>query len=98
MAKIKRDGITKDEMERAKEFVKGSMVLGLESSNNRMNYIAKSLFYYDRIIPVDEIFEKIDLVKAEDIVTIANKLFIDKYMNLAVIGDFEELPIKEIRI
>lgn len=98
MAKIKRDGITKDEMERAKEFVKGSMVLGLESSNNRMNYIAKSLFYYDRIIPIDEIFEKIDLVKAEDIVTIANKLFVDKYMNLAVIGDFEELPIKEIRI
>jgi predicted Zn-dependent peptidase len=74
------------------------MVLALESSRNRMSYIAKSLFYYDRIVPIDEVVEKIDAVTFEDVTSIANELFVDKYLNLAVIGDLKELPFKEIKI
>ncbi|MCX5749832.1 MAG: pitrilysin family protein [Candidatus Saganbacteria bacterium] len=95
---IKKNGITDEEMSRAKEFLKGSLVLALETSNSRMNYTGKSLFYYGRIVPIDEIFEKIDSVSMEDIIRIANLHFIDKYLNLVVIGDFKELPIKKISI
>ena len=96
--KIKDGGISPEEADRAKEYVKGSMVLALESSRNRMSYIAKSLFYYGRIVPIDEVVEKIDAVTFEDVASIANELFVDKYLSLAVIGDLKELPFKEIRI
>lgn len=98
LSRIKKEGITDEEMNRAKEFLKGSLVLGLETSNSRMNYLAKSLFYYDRIIPIDEVFEKIDRILNKDIVEIAERHFLDNYLNLVVIGDFKELPIKSVSI
>ena len=98
LSDIKKNGINMEEMERGKENLKGSLVLSLESSNSRMNYIAKSLFYYDRIIPIDEICEKIDSVMMDDIVRLANTSFVNKYMNLVVIGDMDSLPVKEINI
>jgi predicted Zn-dependent peptidase len=96
--KVKAGQISSAELSRAKEYVKGSMVLALESSRNRMSYIAKSLFYYDRIVPIDEVVEKIDAVTFEDVTAVAGELFVDKYMNLAVIGDLDKLPFKEIKV
>ena len=98
LSDIKKNGINMEEMERGKENLKGSLVLSLESSNSRMNYIAKSLFYYDRIIPIDEICEKMDAVTMDDIVRLANLNFVSNYMNLVVIGDMDSLPVKEINI
>lgn len=95
---IKKAGLTKEELGRAKEFIKGSIVLSLESSSNRMNYIAKSLFYYDRIIPIEEVFEKVDRVNNDDIITLANNRFRSEDINLIVIGDMDKLPISDIDI
>jgi len=98
LKKVKNGEISREELSRSKEYVKGSMVLALESSRNRMSYIAKSLFYYDRIVPIDEVVEKIDAVTFEDVTSVANELFVDNYLNLAVIGDLKKLPFKEIKI
>ncbi|MDD5593241.1 MAG: pitrilysin family protein [Candidatus Margulisbacteria bacterium] len=94
--RMKKEGLTQAELERAKEYMKGTTVLGLESTSSRMSYIMRSEFYYNRIITIDEVFDKIDKVTNDDIVRLANQYFIDQYLTLAVIGDFEELPIKEI--
>lgn len=94
---IKKEGIKPNELERAKEFLKGTLVLGLESTSSRMNWLAKSEFYYDRVMTIDEIFDKVDKVKQDDIIRLANQFFRDEYLTLAVIGDLEELPIKEVR-
>jgi predicted Zn-dependent peptidase len=96
--KIKKNGITKEEFERAKEFIKGSLVLALESSNSRMNYMGRSYFYYDKILTVDETLSQIDAVKPEKIIEIAESHYTNKYLSLAVIGDFNELPIKKIEV
>lgn len=96
IVKIKKEGLTPAEIERGKEYLKGTLVLGLESTSSRMSYIARSEFYYDRIITIDEVFEKIDRVKNDDIVRLANQYFRDEYLTLAVIGDLEELPVKEL--
>jgi predicted Zn-dependent peptidase len=61
-----------------------------------MSYIMRSEFYYDRVITIDETFDKIDKVKNDDIVRLANQYFIDQYLTLAVIGDMDELPIKDL--
>ena len=72
------------------------MVLGLESTSSRMNWMSKSEFYFNRLRTIDEIFEKVDRVSQDDIIRLAQKYFQDQYLTLAVIGDLKELPIKEI--
>jgi predicted Zn-dependent peptidase len=83
---VKKEGITKAEMEKGKEFLKGTTVLGLESSSSRMGYIAKSELYYGRTISIDEAFAEIDKVTNDDIIRLANQYFQD-----------QELPVKELR-
>lgn len=97
MVKVKKEGLAPAEIERGKEYLKGTMVLGLESTSSRMSWMTKSEFYYDRIISIDEVFEKIDKVKNDDIVRLANQYFRNEYLTLAVIGDIDELPFKEIK-
>jgi len=94
--RMKEEGVRKDELERAREFLKGTLVLGLESTPSRMSWLAKSEFYYNRVMTIDEVFKKIDSITQDDIVRLANKFFIDKYLTLAVIGDMDRLPIKEV--
>jgi predicted Zn-dependent peptidase len=92
--RMKKEGLTTAEIERAKEYMKGTTVLGLESTAARMSYIMRSEFYYDRVITIDEVFDKIDKVTNDDIVRLADQYFKNDYLTLAVIGDMEELPIK----
>ena len=97
LKKIKKEGLTPAELERGREYLKGTMVLGLESTSSRMSWMAKSEFYYNRIITIDEVFEKIDRVTNDNIKELANRYFRDEYLTLAVIGDLEQLPVKELR-
>ncbi len=92
---IKANAISEKELSNAKEHLKGSMVLGLETSNARMSWINRSLFYYGRIVPIEEMFEKIDKVTREDIQRIANDIFIPERLNLTAIGSFPKAKFFE---
>jgi predicted Zn-dependent peptidase len=94
--KIKKNGITKEEMERSKEHLKGSLVLGLESTSSRMGYLAKSQFYFGRIITVDEIFQKVDRLTTDDIMAAANKYLKDEYLTLTAIGNISEKEMPQV--
>lgn len=94
--KIKKEGIKPDELERARENLKGTLVLGMESTSARMNWLAKSEFYYGRTMTIDEIFKRVDKVTNDEIIKLANQFYQDQYLTLAVIGDMNKLPIKEI--
>ncbi len=94
---IKDKGLTEQELSRAKEFIKGSMVLGLESSSSRMNYLAKTLLYQGRVVLVDEVFAKIDCINNEQIIKAANEYLDISKMSLVVIADLDELPEIELK-
>jgi predicted Zn-dependent peptidase len=94
--KIKKHGITKEEMDRSKEHLKGSLVLGLESTSSRMGYLAKSQYYFGRIITIDEIFEKVDKITLDDITNAANKYIRDEYLTLTAIGDISEEDMPKV--
>lgn len=85
---IKDKGITPAELNRAKEQIKGSMVLSMETSSSRMTWLAKSYYYYQKIDTLETVFKKIDKVSAEDIQRLANNFFIKENMHLTAIGDF----------
>jgi len=95
-SKIKKEGLTKEEIEKGKEFIKGTTVLGLESTSSRMSWMARSEFYFNRVMTVDEVFNKVDQVTQDDILRLAEKYFRDEYLTLAVIGDLKELPFQKL--
>ena len=60
-------GVTGEELTRAKEHVKGRMVLGMESTGGRMSRIARSTMFDLEIYSLDEMLAKIDAVEADDV-------------------------------
>lgn len=99
-SKIKKDGITEEELKRAKEFIKGSLVLGLESTSSRMGWVMRNEFYYGKVYSVDEVFSKVDKITCDDIIRLAGKYFRDEYLALSMIGDFKDGKdgIKELKL
>ena len=87
--KVKREGISEDELSKAKTQMKGALVLGLESMSSRMMRMGKSLLYFDRVIPLDEIVNKITSVSHKDITRVANELFDESRMTLVAVGPFK---------
>ena len=86
-----REQITASELLKGKEQMKGSLMLGLESTSNRMHRLGKNELYLEKHRTIDEIIEKIDAIQLEDIECVTNQLFSDRYA-AAVIGPIEELP------
>jgi predicted Zn-dependent peptidase len=73
--RLKDFPVSEKELKKVKEYLKGGMLLSLESTTNRMMRIANSILYYDRVIPVEEYLAKIDRITKEDVQKAANELF-----------------------
>lgn len=69
--KLRENKISEKELNRTKEYLIGSMILGLESTNNRMMRMANSILYFNRIITIEEQIERIKSVTADDIISIS---------------------------
>jgi len=88
---IKTNEVSDKELNRAKNHIKGQLVLGLESTNHRMMRLGKSeLAQQGKIYSVDELIEKINAVTKDDILRLASKLFSDDSLSMAAIGPFSE--------
>jgi predicted Zn-dependent peptidase len=74
LKKIKAQLVPSDELKRAKENIKGSVMLGLESSSSRMTHLAQQLIYYDRFYELEGILKAIDRVSSKDVRELANKI------------------------
>jgi predicted Zn-dependent peptidase len=76
--KLREKKVSQKELSRVKEYLKGSIILGLENTSNRMIRMANSIIYYNRIITVEEILNKIDIISADDILELANQYLREK--------------------
>jgi predicted Zn-dependent peptidase len=66
-------GATDDELYRAKESMKGQMVLGMESTSNRMVRLGKSEVTHGELLSLDELVERIDTVTHDDLTRVAKR-------------------------
>lgn len=87
---IGRNSVTDAELVRAKNQIRGALVLGQESMSNRMSRLAKSELYYGRIIRMEEIITAIVAVTKDDVADVASRLFQDSRFAVAAIGPFEK--------
>jgi len=90
---LKLNPITEEELKRAKDQLKGSLMLSLESSTARMSNLARQEMYYDRFLGMDEIIERIQAVTVESILVSANELFQPERIAVTVLGNLNGLKI-----
>jgi predicted Zn-dependent peptidase len=72
--KLKTNKVSTNELNKAKEAMKGHFLLSLENTSSRMFRIAQSELYYNRVKSTDEIIKDIDSVTSEDILELSNEL------------------------
>ncbi len=84
--KFRTTGPDEEEVSRAKEQLKGSLSLSLESTSGRMIRLAKSELYHKRMITPEEIFDKIDAVTFSDIMELSSWLLDTSIYSQAVLG------------
>jgi predicted Zn-dependent peptidase len=83
---LRENLVSSQELKRAKEYVKGSILLSLESSSSRMTHLAQQLIYYGRFSKMEEILDAVDHVSARDIRHLANRMFDNATLALTALG------------
>jgi predicted Zn-dependent peptidase len=91
---LKENLVPAEELRRAKDNLKGSFMLGLESTSSRMGNLARQDLYFQRFFTLDEMLESIEAVDAEQVREIAREFFNPKNITLAVLGNLGDFRIK----
>jgi predicted Zn-dependent peptidase len=88
--KIVNEEISEQELNKVKDYIAGSFVLGLETSDSRAEYCAINQILKGKIDSPQQEIEKIKRVTVNDIKEIAKKIFVDEKLNLAIIGPYKD--------
>jgi predicted Zn-dependent peptidase len=83
--RMRRQLVSPQELKRAKENIKGSVMLGLESSSSRMSHLAQQLIYYGRFYELEEILDAVERVTAREIRDLANRIFDPAFATLTAL-------------
>ena len=90
---LKKESVPADELRRAKDQLKGSLMLSLESSTARMSNLARQEMYFDRFIGMDEILDRIEQVTADQLVKLATEFFTSPNIAVTVLGNLNGLKL-----
>ncbi|HEC92855.1 MAG TPA: insulinase family protein [Candidatus Atribacteria bacterium] len=90
LKKIKEDNLKEGELKKAKEMYKGSLSLSLEGTLSRAFWLGNRMLLYDKPVTFQEIKERIEEVKKEDIQRLARNIFVKDKINLSIVGPFKE--------
>ena len=90
---LKSETVGDEELRRAKDHLKGSLMLSLESTSSRMSNLARQEMYFAKFFTLDELVESIEAVTADDVQRIARTFFDPKQVALTVLGNLENLKI-----
>ncbi len=84
--KLRAEGVDRKELERAKNQMKGSVMLGLESSHSRMSKLAKDELYQGRHTSLAEIIAEIDRVSADHLLSLSRELLDLNCLSVTALG------------
>jgi predicted Zn-dependent peptidase len=92
-ADLKQQLAPAEEVRRAKDHLKGSLMLSLESTSSRMSNLARQEMHFRRFFTLDELAESIEQVTAEDVQRVAQTFFDQKNVALTVLGNLDGFKI-----
>jgi predicted Zn-dependent peptidase len=86
LERFRAEPATAEELHRAKENLKGRVVLALESTGARMNRLGSEVLADSPLMALDEVVERIDAVSLEDLAALADELWDPERLSAAGIG------------
>lgn len=89
--RLKTEPLTPDELRLAKDHMKGSLVLSLESTSNRMGNLARQWLTYGRFYSIDEVIAGIEAVTADQVLETAASHFNTESIGMALLGRLDGL-------
>ncbi|MBM3777362.1 MAG: insulinase family protein [Acidimicrobiia bacterium] len=87
-----------DELRRAKDHLKGSLMLNLESTSSRMSQLARQEMYFDRHYSLDETLQGVEKVSLDDVLRVARTLLVDGGLSATVLGAVNGLSLPRERL
>ena len=94
LRRMKHEPVSEAEPRRAKDHLKGSLVLSLESSGARMSNLARQEMYFGRFFTVEELQASVEAVTREDIQRIAQEFFHTEKIAATVVGPLRGFHLK----
>lgn len=100
LRKLKKGELSSSELEDAKEFVKGGILLGAESSDNRMTRIAKNEIMFGRDLPFEEILSDLEKVTTQEVASLADEILQPLQFSMVSLGPAteEDLPAPAVAL
>jgi predicted Zn-dependent peptidase len=96
--KLKEEPLAEDELKRAKDQLKGNILLGLESSSSRMANLARQEMYFHNFFTVDEVIARIDEVEAAQVQAMAQRLFDPERIAVTLLGRLDGVKLNRTRL
>ncbi len=96
--KLKQELLSEEELTRAKDQVKGNILLGLESSNARMANLARQEMYFHEFFTVEEIIARISAVDAAQVQSMAQRLFDPDHIAVTLLGRLDGVKLRRANL
>src|SRR5271154_4980082 len=95
---MKESPVSSEELTRAKNHLKGSLMLSLESTSSRMSNLARQELYFGRFSSLDEILASIEAVTREQVQTLAHEFFKPEQIAVTVLGPLNGFTLDRSRL
>jgi predicted Zn-dependent peptidase len=95
---MKESPVTEEELLRAKNHLKGSLMLSLESTSSRMSNLARQELYFHRFSSLDEILASIEAVTREQVRALAQEFFQPERIAVTVLGPLNGFTLDRARL
>jgi predicted Zn-dependent peptidase len=86
LRELKKHGISVDELARAKNHLKGSLMLSLESTSSRMNRLAKHEMHFGSFLTMNAMLDAIDNVRHEEVQSLVDEVLDEERLALTTYG------------
>src|SRR5258705_1104571 len=98
LKRMRDEPMPESELQRAKDHLKGSLMLNLESTSSRMSHLARQEIYFDRQFGLDETLEGVERVSQDDVQRVGRDLLKDGALAATVLGVVNGLKIPPERL
>jgi len=95
---VKASQVPAAELQRAKDHLKGSLMLSLENTASRMSHVARQEIYFERQVTLDETLQGVEGVTPDDVARVSRDLFRDDALSATVLGNVNGLQIPRDRL
>ncbi|MQF48362.1 insulinase family protein [SAR202 cluster bacterium AC-647-N09_OGT_505m] len=83
-----KDGVLEEELHKAREYLKGRLVLRMEDSRSVAAWMGAQEILNDQLLTVEQVLARVDAITTEDVQSVANRLLVTEKLSIAIVGPF----------